>query len=158
MTRYLDDCDPGLVERFGHYPVTREEVLDFARRYDPQSFHLDDAAAARTPFGRVAASGWHTCAMTMRMMVEHWQSVGLQSLGSPGIDHIRWTRPVYPGDQLRVEAEWLEVRPSKSKPDLGIARVRYTTLNQDGVAVMQFEGITMLARRPGTAVPPLGGG
>jgi acyl dehydratase len=147
MAKYLDDYQVGLIERFGRYHVTREEVLQFARLYDPQPFHLDDAAAAQSLFGRIAASGWHTCAMAMRMMVDHWHEVGMQSLGSPGIDQIRWLRPVYPGDTLRVEAEWLEIRPSQKKPDRGTARVRTTVFNQDDVPVMQFEGLQMIGRR-----------
>lgn len=133
---YLEDCVVGQIARFGSYLVSREEVLEFARRYDPQPFHLDDAAAARTFFGRLAASGWHTSAMTMRMMVDHWTAIGLKSLGSPGIEELKWLKPVHPGDVLSVEHEWLELRASRSRPDLGLARGRWTTLNQHNTVVM----------------------
>ncbi len=137
MPSYLEDFHVGQVERFGSYAVTREEVLDFARRYDPQPFHLDDAAAASNPiFGRLSASGWHTGAMTMRMLVDHNRSMDRQTLGSPGIDEIRWLKPVYPGDTLRVESEVIEVRASRSKPGMGIVKARMTVLNQHDETVM----------------------
>ena len=100
--QYFEDLEVGTKASFGHYEVTREEVIDFASRYDPQPFHLDDEAATQTYFGRLSASGWHTCAMTMRMMVEHFSSQEAASLGSPGIDELRWIKPVYPGDTLSV--------------------------------------------------------
>ncbi len=148
--KYFEDFEAGLVERYGSYRVTREEVVAFATRYDPQPFHLDDAAAAATHFGRLAASGWHTCSMAMRLMVDHFQEIGLQSLGSPGVDELRWLKPVYPDDTLRVQAEWLELRASRSRPELGFARVRTTVYNQHGEAVTHFTGTQMLARRPVT--------
>jgi len=99
--RWFEDYQVGQVERFGAYQVTREEVIEFASRFDPQPFHLDDAAAAANPiFGKLAASGWHTCAMVMRMLVDHQLKDGHMSLGSPGVDEIRWLKPVYPGDTL----------------------------------------------------------
>lgn len=134
--QFYEDLVVGAVERFGRYEVTREEVLDFARKYDPQAFHLDDAAAARTHFGRLAASGWHTAAMTMAMLVAHWQGAGYRGLGSPGIDELRWLRPVYPGDVLSVEAELLMKRRSKTRPERGIIRSASRTLNQHGEVVM----------------------
>ena len=148
MATYFEDYQVGLVERFGHYAVTRDEVLRFATAFDPQPFHLDDQAAAGTHFGRLAASGWHTCSMTLRMMVDHWQEQGMQSLGSPGVDNLLWLKPVYPGDTLSVQAEWLELRASRSRPTMGIARVRHTTFNQHEEPVARFEGLVMLARRP----------
>lgn len=150
MTLYFDDLEVGTIERFGHYEVTREEVLDFASRYDPQPFHLSDEAAAHTLFGRLAASGWHTAAMTMRMVVDHWQATGLDkaSLGGIGMDELRWLKPVYPGDTLCVEAELLTKTPSRSKPDRGVTHVRWTTLNQHGEPVMTQLSIGMLQRRP----------
>ena len=102
--------------RFGHYEVTRDEVIEFARKYDPQPFHLSDEAAAETHFGRLSASGWHTCAMTMAMMVENMKRHRQAGLGSPGIDELRWLKPVYPGDTLRCESEMLEKRPSAAAP------------------------------------------
>ena len=148
MATYFDDFQAGLVERYGHYVVTRDEVISFARQYDPQPFHLDDAAAARTFFGKVAASGWHTGAMAMRMMVDHWTRTDRKSLGSPGLDEVRWLKPVYPGDSLRIEDEWLELRASSSRPERGTARVRTTVYNQHDEPVMRFVGLVMLARRP----------
>ncbi len=150
MTIYFDDLEVGTVESFGRYEVTREEVLDFAGRYDPQPFHLSDEAAANSIFGRVAASGWQTAAITMRMIVDHWKASGLDeaSLGGIGMDELRWLKPVYPGDILSVETELLEKTPSRSKPDRGVVRVRWKTLNQHGEPVMTQISIGMMRRRP----------
>lgn len=145
---YLEDLRVGETRRFGSYPVTREEVLEFARKYDPQPFHLDDEAAAKTHFGRVAASGWHTGAMAMRMIVESWNGEPQASLGSPGLDELRWLKPVYPGDTLSVEATIVEVTPSRSKPDLGSFRSQITVLNQADEPVMRFTSIVLMRRRP----------
>ena len=137
MPSYLEDFHVGQVERFGRYAVTRAEVLEFAGRYDPQPFHLDDAAAAANPiFGRLSASGWHTAAMMMRMLVDHNQSQDRQTLGSPGIDELRWLKPVYPGDTLRVESEVIEVRASRSRPEMGMVKALMTVLNQHDEPVM----------------------
>ena len=133
---YFEDIVVGKKSRFGHYEVTREEVIEFARKYDPQSFHLDDEAAAQTHFGRLAASGWHTCAMTMRMLVENMQANKQAGLGSPGVDEIRWLKPVYPGDTLRVEGEILSKRQSVSKPWMGSMVGRNTVFNQHDEPVM----------------------
>ncbi|WP_184069740.1 MaoC/PaaZ C-terminal domain-containing protein [Sphingosinicella soli] len=149
--KYLDDMKVGDRAAFGSYPVTREEVLDFAAKYDPQAFHLDDAAAAKTHFGRLSASGWHTCAMTMRMMVEGLTVGGQASLGSPGIDQIRWLKPVYPGDTLRVETVITEIRPSRSKPDIGTVHSDITVFNQSDAPVMTMKSIGLLKRRPAEA-------
>ncbi|MDR6125554.1 acyl dehydratase [Sphingomonas sp. SORGH_AS802] len=146
--RYFEDLVVGGRARFGDYAVTREEVLDFARRYDPQPFHLDDDAAAATHFGRLAASGWHTAAMTMAMLVAQMGRTAEASLGSPGLDELKWLRPVYPGDRLRVETELLEKRLSASRPGLGLTKSRTTTFNQDGVAVMTFVANGMIRTRP----------
>ena len=146
--RYLDDIEPGQVQRFGAYQVTREEVLDFAGKYDPQPFHLSDEAAAETHFGRLAASGWHTCSMTMAMLVANMKEHPQAGLGAAGIDELRWLKPVYPGDTLSCETEVLEVTPSRSKPDMGSVRSRMTVRNQDGVSVMTFISIALMRRRP----------
>lgn len=135
----------GHTERFGHYVVTRDEVIAFATAYDPQPFHLDDTAAAATHFGKIAASGWHTTAMTMRMMVDHWNTNGIATLGSPGVDDIRWLKPVYPGDTLSVSTELLEVRQSASRPGLGLTKTRITTSNDRGDPVMRFIANGMFA-------------
>jgi acyl dehydratase len=145
---YLNDIEVGAKRSFGRYEVTRDEVLDFARKYDPQPFHLSDEAAAETHFGRLAASGWHTCAMTMSMfvaeMVEHPQA----SLGAAGIDELRWLRPVYPGDVLRCESEVLEVRPSQSRPGMGSIKNQMTTFNQHGEPVLRFVALGLMRTRP----------
>ena len=146
--RYLEDLEVGQKAAFGRYEVTRKEVLDFARKYDPQPFHLDDAAAAKTHFGRIAASGWHTAAMTMAMLVKDWDGEPIAGLGSPGVDELRWLKPVYPGDTLRMETEVLEVTPSRSKPDLGSFRSRVSVFNQDDVLVFAFISIVLVRRRP----------
>ncbi len=135
---FYEDLVVGSKRTFGHYEVTREEVLTFASAYDPQPFHLDDAAAAETYFGRISASGWHTCSMTMRMMVDSWKEEATASLGSPGIDELRWLQPVYPGDVLRVESELIEKRRSASRPDMGITKTRQTTFNQKDEPVLSM--------------------
>ena len=142
MTIWFDDLAVGTVSHFGAHAVTREAVLAFAAAFDPQPFHLSDEAAAANPiFGRLAASGWHTAAMTMRMMVDHWQSRGGTSLGSPGVDELRFLKPVYPGDTLSVQSEILTARPL-SRGDRGVTTGRNTTLNQHGEAVLTFVGTT----------------
>ncbi len=145
---YFEDLVVGAETLFGHYDVTREEVLEFARKYDPQPFHLSDEAAAKTHFGRLAASGWHTGAMSMAVIVaaitEHPQA----GLGSPGIDELRWLRPVYPGDRLTVRGKILETTPSRSKPDIGSMRTKTIVTNQDGVEVMRYTSIVLMQRRP----------
>ncbi|MCP9223176.1 MaoC family dehydratase [Erythrobacter sp. LQ02-29] len=135
---YFEDIEIGARAAFGSYEVTREEVIDFASRYDPQPFHLDEEAAAQTYFGRLSASGWHTCAMTMRMMVDNMGENATASLGSPGIDELRWLRPVYPGDTLRCESEVLEKRRSRSRPEMGLFKSRLKTFNQHDEAVLEM--------------------
>ena len=145
---YLDDIEVGATRSFGRYEVTREEVLEFARKYDPQPFHLSDEGAAETHFGRLAASGWHTCAMTMAMFVEEMKAHPQASLGAAGVDELRWLRPVYPGDVLRATSEVLEVRPSQSKPHMGSVRNRMTTYNQRDEPVLSFVALALMRRRP----------
>ena len=146
--RYFEDVEVGATASFGRYAVTRDEVVEFASRYDPQPFHLSDEAAAATHFGRLSASGWHTCAMTMAMLVEHMKARQEAGLGSPGLDGLRWLRPVHPGDVLRCESEVLNKRASASRPAMGLYKSRTTVLNQDGVAVMTFVSNVMIATRP----------
>jgi acyl dehydratase len=138
MMLYFEDIVLGEKVSFGSYAVTREEVIEFASKYDPQSFHLDDEAAAKTHFGRLSASGWHSCAMTMSMMVENFKSQKWASLGSPGIDDLRWLKPVYPGDTLRVESETIAKRRSASRPEMGITKSRQTVFNQHDEAVLSM--------------------
>ena len=145
---YWDDIAVGAETLFGHYEVTREEVLEFARKYDPQPFHLDDDAAARTHFGRIAASGWHTCAMTMAVIARHVVATDQAGLGSPGVDELRWLKPVYPGDRLTVSGKVVEATPSRSKPGIGSIRTATEVTNQDGVPVMRYNSIVLMRRRP----------
>ena len=146
---YLDDMHEGDRATLGPIHVSREDALDFARKYDPQPFHLDDEAAAAHPFfKKLAISGWQTCAYAMRLMVDEMAAKGIHSLGSPGIDEVRWLKPVYPGDALTLEAETTEVRTSRSKPEMGSAKRRYTFRNQDGDAVMTMHATGLFATRP----------
>ena len=146
--RYYEDLVVGAKASFGSYDVTREEVMEFASKYDPQPFHLSDEAAAQTFFGRLSASGWHTAAMTMRMTVEHMKDQRSAGLGSPGIDELRWLRPVYPGDTLRCETELLDKRVSNSRPDMGITKGRTIVFNQHDEAVMTFVANGLIRTRP----------
>jgi acyl dehydratase len=145
---YFEDMDVGTSRVFGHYDVTREEVLDFARKYDPQPFHLSDEEAAKTHFGRLAASGWHTCAMTMAVIARAVVDDKQAGLGSPGVDELRWLKPVYPGDTLHVRGEIVEKTPSRSRPEMGSFRTRTTVTNQDEVPVMTMVSIVLIRRRP----------
>lgn len=146
--KYLEDMVVGTKAAFGRYEVTREEVVDFAAKYDPQPFHLDDEAAAKTHFGRLSASGWHTCAMTMRMLVENLKGEKHAGLGSPGLDGLRWLKPVYPGDTLRCESELKEVRPSRSRPEMGSIHSELTVFNQHDEPVLRMNSIGLMATRP----------
>ena len=147
--RYFEDYEEGRIERFGAYPVVREEVIEFASKFDPQPFHLDDAAAAANPiFGRLAASGWHTCAMVMRMLTEAWTMDGYFSLGGTGADELRWTKPVYPGDVLSVEAEIVSKSAPRSKPQIGFVNFRLTVFNQNDEQVMTMKVTNIQKRRP----------
>jgi len=148
---YFDDLEVGQETLFGHYDVTREEVLEFAQKYDPQPFHLSDEAAAETHFGRLAASGWHTCAMTMAVIARHVVATDQAGLGSPGVDELRWLKPVYPDDRLTVTGRIVEKTPSRSKPQIGVIRTETTVRNQDDAPVMRFTSIVMMLRRPAEA-------
>lgn len=151
--QYFEDLEVGGVSRFGSYKVTREEVIEFASKYDPQPFHLDDEAAAKTHFGRLSASGWHTCAMTMAMMVENLKANRQAGLGSPGMDSLRWKKPVYPGDTLRVETELLEKRRSASRPELGLFKSRVQVFNQNDEVVLEMTSNGMIeVREPGAPI------
>jgi len=145
---YFEDLVVGEETLFGHYDVTREEVLDFARKYDPQPFHLSDEAAAKTHFGKLAASGWHTAAMTMAVIVKAMGTQPQASLGSPGVDELRWLRPVYPDDRLTMRGTILDKTPSRSKPHLGSFRTETRVTNQDGIDVLRFTSIVLIKRRP----------
>ncbi|MCL6678601.1 MaoC family dehydratase [Sphingomonas sp. RG327] len=150
---YFEDLEIGSETYFGSYEVTRDEVLEFARKYDPQPFHLSDEAAAKTHFGRLAASGWHTCAMTMAVIARKVVNEEQAGLGSPGIDELRWLKPVYPGDTLHVRGKIAHKTPSRSKPDMGSFRTETTVTNQDDVPVMRFKSIVLIRRRPDSNQP-----
>lgn len=146
--KYFEDLKVGDTRRTPPYAVTRDEVIAFAKSYDPQPFHLSDEAAAKTHFGKLAASGWHTCAMTMAMLVASGREDPFAGLGSPGVDELRWLKPVYPGDTLVAETVVVEVTPSRSKPDLGSFRSNVTVFNQHDEPVMRMTSIVLVRRRP----------
>lgn len=146
--RYFEDLTVGEKSRFGSYAVTREEMLEFAGKYDPQPFHLSDEAAAKTHFGRMSASGWHTAAIAMSMLVAHMKANPQASLGAAGLDQLRWLKPVHAGDTLRCETELLEKRESGSRPERGSTKSRLTVFNQDDVPVMTFVANGLIGRRP----------
>jgi acyl dehydratase len=148
VTIYFEDLTPGRVFELGAVDVTEDEIVEFASRFDPQPFHLDPVAAAETIFGGIIASGWHTCAMCMRLLVDGLLR-GSTSLGSPGMEQIRWLAPVRPGDRLSARTTVEEARPSSSKPDRGTVTLLTQMENQDGVVVMTMRGMGMYARRPG---------
>ncbi|MCE9660079.1 MAG: MaoC family dehydratase [Burkholderiales bacterium] len=151
---HWEDFEVGRVREFGRCEVTREAVLEFAGRYDPQPFHLDDDAAAASLFGRLAASGWHTCAMAMRMMCEGYL-LESAALGSPGVERLTWPAPVFPGDVLSMRNTVLEARPLASRPQVGLVRSRSEVLNQDGQVVLSMEGVGFFRRRD-SGPPPAG--
>jgi acyl dehydratase len=145
---YYDDLAVGQIFSTATLRVNAEEIKAFARQFDPQPFHLDDEAAKATMFGGLAASGWHTAALLMRLIVESGPPIAGGILGS-GIDELRWLRPVRPGDELHVQCEVVEMRPSASRPSQGWVRMRNTVIAQDGVAVMSMIANLIVPRRPG---------
>ena len=145
--KYFEDVRVGDTESLGAYTVTEEEILAFARRYDPQPFHIDAEAARESIFGGLIASGWHTCAIMMRLTAETARRNQAATTGSPGVDSCRWLKPVRPGDTLAGRTEVLETWPSRSKPH-GFVRNRTEMLNQRGETVLSLVGISMYQRRP----------
>src|ERR1700739_4771111 len=141
-----EDFTVGRVLPLGSTTVTREAALAFAGQFDPQPFHLDDAAAEASLFKRLSASGWHTCAMTMRLMGDGYLN-DWAGLGAPGIDDLRWLKPVYPGDTISAEMTVLESRVMKSKPHVGLVLSRWRVFNQEGVDVMPMQGGGMFGLR-----------
>lgn len=146
-SRWYEDYPVGEIAEFGDHLVTETELLDFARRYDPQPFHIDPAFAAQSIYGGIIGSGWMTCAIAMRLMVDHYISPQA-SMGSPGIDALRWIKPVRAGDRLSMRITVLESRVSQSKPDRGMILLRWEMLNQERVTVMSMDGWGMYRRRP----------
>jgi acyl dehydratase len=146
--RWFEDYVPGTSYRFGSVPVTEEEIVAFARTYDPQSIHTDPAWAATGPFGGVIASGMHTMAVCMRLYVDHYIS-RVASLASPGLDEVRWPRPVRPDDRLHIKVSVTSARESRSKPDRGLVHTLVETLDQEDQVVMSFTAMNLFAKRPG---------
>ena len=145
--RYFDDYRPGSTYDCGSFSLSEDEIISFAEQFDPQPFHVDPGAAARGPFGGLVASGWHTAALVMRQLVDHYLSAEA-SLGSPGLDEMRWPDPVRPGDTLRVRATVAEARRSLSRPDRGIMKTVIEAVNQDDRTVMRAIGTNFLLVRP----------
>jgi acyl dehydratase len=144
---HLDDLAPGQVYPLGRRTLGRDEIVAFAKAWDPQPFHLDEAAAAASIYGGLIASGWHTVCVFMRLFADGLL-LRAAALGSPGVDELRWLRPVRPGDTLDARLEVLEVRPSRSKPDRGSVRARSVLTNQDGEEVLTMVAVLLFKRRP----------
>ena len=144
--RYFEDYLPGSVFEYGEIRVEEAEIVEFARRYDPQLIHIDRDAAASGPFGGLIASGWHTATIMMRLLVDRFLPKAA-SLGSPGIDELRWIRPVRPGDVLRLRVSILEARRSRSKPNRGMVRTLVEVLNQNAQVVMSLKPVNLIRCR-----------
>ena len=148
--QWWEDMRAGRTFAFGEYKVERQEVIDFAMRYDPQPYHIDEAAARANPiFGRLSASGVHTFAMASRMIFDGFERHGIVVIGGGGLDELRFTHPVYPGDRLRIDGEVVEARALSSRPDRGLVRIRNTGFNQDGTQFMSYVGTLFMERRTG---------
>jgi acyl dehydratase len=145
--KYFDDVRVGETAVLGSSTVSEAEILAFGKKYDPQPFHTDPEAAKGSLFGGLIASGWHTCAIMMRISVEAMQREGAAGAGSPGIDSCRWLKPVRPGDTLTLTREIIEAWPSRTKP-IGFVRSRSRVVNQDEETVLTIVGVSMLKRRP----------
>ncbi len=146
-TLHWEDLPVGLVIETASMTLSKEDMIAFARQFDPQSFHVDEAAAGRSSYGGLIASGWHTTAVAMRLYCDAVLRRA-DSHGSPGVEKVRWLRPVRPGATLRVRVEVIEARPSRSKPDMGLVRSRWWVLDQRDEVVMEMEGWGMFGRRP----------
>jgi len=146
--RYFEDYRKGEVAEVGNYLITREEIVEFARRYDPQPFHIDEDAARDSMFGGLVASGWMTCGVLMRMLVDNFVS-SVASMGSPGIDELRWLKPVRPGDRLRARVTVTDLRRSSSKPDRGVIHFHQEAINQHDEVVLSMRGMGLYRCRPG---------
>lgn len=144
---YFEDFEVGKTIHVGSRSITEEEIIAFAKQFDPQPFHVDKAAAEKSMYGGIIASGWHTCSIMMRLMVEGFLRESA-SLGSPGVDEIRWLKPVRAGDTLNVTTTALEARPSESKPDRGVVFTEWRAVNQHGELVATVKGRGMFGRRP----------
>jgi acyl dehydratase len=145
--RYFEDYHPGAVYEYGHRTLSEDELLEFARRFDPQPMHVDPEFAKSGPFGGLIASGWHTAGLMMRMLADHYLSQ-VAGLASPGVDELRWPTPVRAGDRLRLRTTIVEARASRSKPDRGVIRTRAELLNEDDAVVLSLVAVNMVRRRP----------
>ncbi|MCL1961244.1 MAG: MaoC family dehydratase [Desulfovibrionaceae bacterium] len=143
---FWEDLPVGTTTEVGSVTVDRDEVIAFASKYDPQPFHLDDEAAAKSIFGKLSASGWHTCAMGMGLMARNFLNEAA-SLGSPGLNQVKWLKPVYPGDTLTLRQRIIESRPLKSRPDVGLVRTIWEMFNQHGEQVLLTDSHGMFRRR-----------
>ncbi|HYA96360.1 MAG TPA: MaoC family dehydratase [Terriglobales bacterium] len=144
--RYFEDYVAGAVFEYGAITLTEREIVEFAKQFDPQYIHTDPRAAAEGPFGGLIASGWHTAAIMMRLFVDHYLS-HVASMASPGIDELRWSRPVRPGDTLSIRVSVLEANRSRSKPDRGMVRSLVEVLNQNREVVMSLKAMNILRCR-----------
>lgn len=144
--RYLEDYEPGSVHVFGKISVEEADIIDFARRFDPQVFHTVPQAAKETIYGGVIASGWHTASLMMRLFVDHYLSA-VASLGSPGVDELRWKEPVRPGDTLSLRVTVVETKRSRSKPDRGVLISFIEVINQKELVVMSMRAVNLLLCR-----------
>jgi acyl dehydratase len=146
-TLYWEDFEKGSVAEYGPRLVTRDEIVAFAAEFDPQPFHLDEDAARASMFGGLVASGWHSCSLLMRIIADGFV-VNSSSMGSPGVDEVKWLAPVRPGDRLNVRATVLETRASRSRPEMGLVNFLFEMFNQTGVPVMKLTTTSMFGRHP----------
>lgn len=143
---YWEDLEPGMVRDLGSVSLSAHEIKDFAEQFDPQPFHIDEAAGRRSIYGNLCASGWHTCSLAMRLTVQNFLNES-SSMGSPGLENLRWLKPVYPGDTLRLQYTITESRPLRTRTDVGLVRGSWQMFNQHGDKVLQMEGYGMFGRR-----------
>jgi len=143
---YWEDLEIGSMRELGEVTVTAEAIKEFAEAFDPQPFHLDEAAGRRSIYGNLCASGWHTCSLAMKLTVENFLDEAA-SMGSPGLESLRWLKPVYPGDTIRLQHTILESRPMRKRGDTGIVRSLWEMFNQNDEKVLQMEGYGMFRRR-----------
>lgn len=143
---YWEDLEPGSVRELGSVTVTAEDIKEFAEQFDPQPFHLDELAGRRSIYGNLCASGWHTCALAMRLTVDNLLSES-SSMGSPGLENLRWLKPVYPGDKLSLRHTVLESRPLRKRTEIGLINSRWELFNQNGEKVLEMQGYGMFRRR-----------
>jgi acyl dehydratase len=143
---YWEDLEPGSVRELGSITPSAEDIKEFAEQFDPQPFHIDEAAGRRSIFGNLCASGWHTCALAMKLTVENFLNES-SSMGSPGLESLRWLKPVYPGDTLRLQHTIIESRPLRTRTDIGLVRSSWDLFNQNDEKVLRMEGYGMFRRR-----------